>query len=99
MLVVKTTSPETSPPPAKLHPSKTMPSSRTSVALFLGPCSKPRPDPVVYHLSANYSTHDPPRQAPSEIRGVRGPAQEHVSPDRPLLREIDEREVRRSPYL
>src|SRR5215211_1521248 len=98
MLVVKTTSPATSPPPAKLHPSKTIPSSRTSVALFLGPCSKSSPDPVVHHLSANYSTHDPPRQAPSEVRGVRGPAQEHISLDRPLLGEIDEREIRRGSY-
>src|SRR5215211_7462522 len=96
MLVVKTTSPATSPPPAKLHPSKTIPSSRTSVALLLGPCSKPRPDSVVHHHSANYSTRDPPRQAPSEIGGVGGPAQENASLDRPLLREIDEREIRRS---
>src|SRR4028119_1753538 len=48
MLVVKTTSPATSPSPAKLHPLKTDPSSRTSVARlppWLGPWPPPRPRP------------------------------------------------------
>src|SRR3712207_6205579 len=92
MLVVKTTSPATSPPPAKLRPSKTAPSSRTTVALL--PCSKLRPDSVVDHLSANYSTHDPARQPPPEVGGVRGPAQQRTPVHPPLLGEVHEREVR-----
>src|ERR687894_1443455 len=95
MLVVKTTSPATSPPPAKLHPSKMAPSSRTTVAR-LRPCSKSRPCPFVHHLSANYSTHDPARQPPPEVGGIGRPAQQGVPLHRPLLREIHEREISRS---
>src|SRR5918997_6300988 len=94
MLVVKTTSPATSPPPAKLHPSKTAPSSSTTVARLL-PCSKPRSYPVVHQLSANYSTHDPARQPPPEIGGVGRPAQQGLPLHHPLLREVHEREVSR----
>src|SRR5215208_8519397 len=93
MLVVKTTSPATSPLPAKLHPSKTAPSSRTTVALLLGPYSKLGSNPIVDQLCANYSTHDPTRQHSSQIRGVRGPAQERLPAHHPLLREVDERKV------
>src|SRR5215211_6821467 len=96
MLVVKTTSPATSPSPAKLQPSKTAPSSRTSVAL-LRMYSKLRSRPVVYRLAANYSTHDPALQRPSEIGGVGGAADERIPPYRPLLREVDERKVGRRP--
>src|ERR687893_2777514 len=95
MLVVKTTSPATSPPPAKLPPSKTAPSSRTTVAR-LRPCSKSRPCPFVHHLSANYSTHDAARQPPPEVGGIGRPAQQGVPLHRPLLREIHERKVGRS---
>src|SRR5919107_639856 len=96
MLVVKTTSPATSPSPAKLQPSKEAPSSRTSVAL-LRTYLKPRSSPVVYRLSANYSAHDPALQRPSEIGGV-GRAADELSPThRPLLREVDEREIGRRP--
>src|SRR5215208_2926273 len=93
MLVVKTTSPATSPSPAKLHPSKTAPSSRTTVAR-LRPYSKLRSRPVMYKLSTNYSTHRPTRQSPPEVRGVRRPAQERLPAHRPPLREVHKREVR-----
>src|SRR5215217_8684520 len=94
MLVVKTTSPATSPPPAKLHPSKTAPSSRTTVAR-LRPYSNLRSRPVVvYKLSTNYSTHHPTRQSPPVVRGVRRPAQERLPAHRPPLREVHKREVR-----
>src|SRR5215217_4579064 len=94
MLVVKTTSPATSPLPAKLHPSKTVPSSRTTVAR-LRPYSKLRSRPVVYKVSTNYSTHYSTRQSPPEVRGVRRLAQERLPAHRPPLREIHKREVRR----
>src|SRR4028119_977115 len=112
MLVVKTTSPATSPSPAKLHPLKTDPSSRTSVARlrpwfgpWLGPwagpplraCSKPCSRPVVYRLSANYSTHDPARQPAAQVRGVGRAADQGLPPHRPFLREVNEREVGRRP--
>src|SRR5215210_8697090 len=102
MLVVKTTSPATSPPPAKLQPSKAAPSSRTSVALHrpwlclpLRTCTKLRSSPIVYRLSTNYSTHDPALQRPSEIGGVGRAADECTTPYRPLLRKVDQREIRR----
>src|SRR5215212_8819238 len=106
MLVVKTTSPATSPSPAKLQPSKAAPSSRTSVARLrprfcprlrppLRMCAKPRSSPVVYGLSADYSTHDPTLQRPPEIGGVGRAAGELASPHGPLLREVDEREIGR----
>src|SRR5215211_3131057 len=98
MLVVKTTSPATSPSPAKLRPSKRAPSSRTSVALLLGPCCKPCSDPAVHQLSANHSSCDPPRQRAPEVRGVGGPAQQGLPIHLPLFREIHEREVRRRAY-
>src|SRR5215210_162374 len=92
MLVVKTTSPATSPSPAKLHPSKTAPSSRTTVAR-LRLYSKLDSRPVVHQISTNYSTHDPTRQHSPQIRGVRRPAQERLPAHRPLLREVHERQV------
>src|SRR3712207_6405750 len=95
MLVVKTTSPATSPSPAKLHPSKRAPSSRTTLAR-LRLCFKLRPYPVVDQLSANYSTRYPARQPPPEIRRVRRPAHERLAAHRPLLREVHECEVGRA---
>src|ERR671910_3146198 len=95
MLVVKTTSPATSPPPAKLHPSKSAPSSRTTVAR-LRTCSKSRPYRVVHHLSANYSTHDAARQPPPEKGGVGRSAQQRFAIHRPPLHKIHERKVGRS---
>src|SRR5215210_483157 len=94
MLVVKTTSPATSPSPAKLQPSNAAPSSRTSVAL-LRTYSKPRSSSIVYRLSSNYSTHDPARQRPPELRGVGRAAYQGVPPDRPLLSEVDECQISR----
>src|SRR5215203_916479 len=96
MLVVKTTSPATSPSPAKLLPSKEAPSSRTSVAL-LRTYLKLRSSPLVYRRSANYSAHDPALQRPSEIGGVGRAADERSSTHLPLLREVDEREIGRRP--
>src|SRR3712207_1212632 len=100
MLVVKTTSPATSPPPAKLQPSNAAPSSRTSVALHrpwlcppLRTCTKLRSSSVVYRLSTNYSTHDPALQRSSEIGGVGRAADERTPPHRPLLRKVDEGEI------
>src|SRR5919109_286370 len=105
MLVVKTTSPAISPSPAKLHPWKAAPSSRTSVALHrpllcppLRTCTKLCSSPVVYRLSTNYSTHDPALQRPSEIGRVGGAAEKCTPPYRPLLRKIDECEIRRRAY-
>src|SRR5215212_11179532 len=100
MLVVKTTSPAISPSPAKLHPWKATPSSRTSVALhrpwlsfLLRTCSKLCSRSVVYQLSTNYSTHDPALQRPSCIGGVGRAADECTPPYRPLLRKVEEREI------
>src|SRR5215212_8333731 len=96
MLVVKTTSPATSPSTAKLQPSKTAPSSRTNVARLrpsLRTCSKLHSSPVVNGLSANYSTHNPTIKRPPDIRGVGRAAGERASPYRPLFREVDEREI------
>src|SRR3712207_9004267 len=94
MLVVKTTSPAISPSPAKLHPWKAAPSSRTSVALHrpwlclpLRACTKLCSSSVVYQFSTNYSTHDPALQRPSEIGGVGRTADECTPPYRPLLRD------------
>src|SRR5688572_8553214 len=95
MLVVQTTSHATSQPPAKLHPSKTPPSSRTTVARLLT-CSKSRPYRVVHHLSANYSTHDAARQPPPEKGRIGGSAQQRPPFHRPPLCEIHERKVGRS---
>src|ERR687897_442908 len=96
MLVVKTTSPATSPPPAKLQPSKAAPSSRTSVAL-LRTYSKSRSSPVVYRLAADHGVHDSTRQGSSPIRRVGRAADQGVPVCRPLLGEVDERKVRRLP--
>src|SRR5215211_326083 len=96
MLVVKTTSPATSPSLAKLQPSKAAPSSRTNVARLrpsLRTCSKIHSSPVVNGLSTNYSTHDPTIQRPPDIRGVGRAAGECASLYRPLFREVGEREI------
>src|SRR5918994_1498490 len=98
MLVVKTTSPAISPSLAKLHPWKTAPSSRTSVALHrpwlpLRSCTKLCSSSVVYRFSTNYSTHTPALQRPSQIGGVGRAADECSPPYRPLLRKVDEREI------
>src|SRR3712207_6584857 len=108
MLVVKTTSPATSPSPAKLQPRKAAPSSSTRVARLrpwfvpspgstLRACSKSRSRPVVYRLSSNYSTHDPARQPAAQVGGVGGTADQGPLVHGPLLREVDEREVSRRP--
>src|ERR671910_1255283 len=98
MLVVKTTSPATSPAPAKVHPWKAAPSSRTSVARLrpctpLRTCTKLHSCRFVYRLSTHYSTHDPALQRPSEIWGVGRAADERTPPYRPLLRKVDELEI------
>src|SRR5215204_2239312 len=100
MLVAKTTSPAISPSPAKLHPWKAAPSSRTSVALhrpwhclLLRTCTKLCSSSVVYRLSTNYSTHDTALQSPSEVGGVGRAADERTPPYRPLLRKVDERKI------
>src|SRR5215210_2983297 len=98
MLVVKTTSPATSPSPAKVQPANAAPSSRTSVARirpWLRTCSKPRSHPVVYRFAANYSIHDAARQGAAEIRRVGRTADHGVPSDGPLRGEIHEREIRR----
>src|SRR5918994_959605 len=98
MLVVKTTSPATSPSPAKLQPSNAAPSSRTSVALlrpWLRTYSKLCSRPVVYRLAANYSAHYPTCQGPSRIRGVGRTADQGVFVYHPLFGEVHERQVRR----
>src|SRR5215212_531190 len=98
MLVVKTTSPATSPSPEKLQPSNAAPSSRTSVALlrpWLRTYSKLCSRHVVYRLAANYSAHYPTRQGPSPIRGVGGTADQGAPIHHPLLRKVHERQVRR----
>src|SRR5215207_7709282 len=95
MLVVKTTSPATSPSPVKLCPSKTAPSSRTTFARGLTPYPKPRSYVIVHQRTTNYSTRDPTRQAPPKVRGVGGPAQARASIHIPLFREVYQRQVRR----
>src|SRR5215210_1101625 len=100
MLVVKTTSPATSPSPAKVQPGKLAPSSRTTSARLrppLNPCSKPRSHSVVYQLAADHRSHDAALEAPPEVRAVARPAHEGVRPHRPLLGEVREREVRGRP--
>src|SRR5918994_960762 len=102
MLVVNTTSPATSPSPAKVQPAKAAPSSRTSVALlrpWLRTYSKLRSCSVVYRRSANYSIHDAACQGTAEIRRVGRTADHGLPPDGPLLGEIHEREIRRPPDL
>ena len=51
----------------------------------------------MYQFATNYSTHDPAFQPPAEIGGVGGTADQRTPPDRPLLGEVNEREVRRRP--
>src|SRR5215213_7690719 len=98
MLVVKTTSPATSPSPAKLQPSNAAPSSRTSFALlrpWLRTYSKFCSHPVVYRFAANYSAHNPTLQGPSPIRRVGRTADHGAAIHHPLLRKVNYREIRR----
>src|SRR5215210_98847 len=100
MLVVKTTSPATSPSPANVQPGKLAPSSRTTRARLrppLNPCSKPCSHSVVYQLAADHRPHDAAPEAAPEVRAVARPAHEGVRPHRPFLREVHEHEVRRRP--
>src|SRR5918993_3334281 len=100
MLVVKTTSPETSPSPAKVQPEKEAPSSSTTNArlrpasLRLRPCSKLRSYSIVYKLATDHRAHYTPPEPPPEVRAVRGTAHERVRPDCPLFGEVHERQVR-----
>src|SRR5215210_5147229 len=100
MLVVKTTSPETSPSPAKVQPEKDAPSSSTTSARLrptsprLRSCSKLCSYPVVHQFTADHRTHDTPLEPPPDVRAVRGTAHERARQDRPLLGEIHERQVR-----
>src|SRR4028119_2085423 len=100
MLVVKTTSPETSPSPAKVQPENEAPSSSTTKARLrpasprLRPCSKLRSHSIVYQLAADHRTHDAPPEPPPEVRAIRGATHEHVRPDCPLFGEVHERQVR-----
>src|SRR5215217_331896 len=97
MLVVKTTSPLTSPSPAKARPEKEVPSSNTTNARFrprLSPDSKPCSRSVVHRIATDYRGHDASLEPPSEVRAVRGPTAQGVLPDRPLFREVHEHEVR-----
>src|SRR3712207_3863773 len=99
MLVVKTTSPATSPSPVKLQPSKWAPSSRTTFAL--SPYSKPRSCRIVHQRATNYSTYNPTRQTPPEVSRIRRTAKEGVPLHDPLLRKIYQRQVcrRAHPYV
>src|SRR4051812_25376556 len=101
MLVVKTTSPETSPSPAKVQPENAVPSSSTTNAWLrcasprLRPCSKLRSHRIVYQLATYHRAHDPPLEPPPQERGVRGSAGKRLHPDSPLLGEVHERQIRR----
>src|SRR5919202_2351786 len=99
MLVVKTTSPEISPSPAKVQPAYEVPSSRTTKALLRRPClspySKLRSCSVVHQLTANHRAHDAPLEPPSEVRAVGGPADQGIRPNRPLFGEVHERQIPR----
>src|SRR4028119_1010551 len=103
MLVVKTTSPETSPSPAKVQPENEAPSSSTTKARLrpasprLRPCSKLRSHSLVYQLAAYHRTHDAPPEPPPEIRAVRGAAHERARPDCPPFGGVHERRVRSAP--
>src|SRR5215204_5333008 len=100
MLVVKTTSPATSPPLANVQPGKLAPSSRTTSARLrppLNPCSKPCSHSVVYQLAADRRSRDAALEAPPEVRAVARPAHDGLRPHRPFLREVHEREVRGRP--
>src|SRR4028118_412132 len=100
MLVVKTTSPETCPSPANVQPEKDTPSSSTTNARLrpasgptLRPCSKLCSQPIVHQLSTNYRAHDPRGQLPPEVGAVRGPTPECVLVHRPLIRQVNQREI------
>src|SRR3569833_956951 len=98
MLVVKTTSPATSPSPAKVQPEKAVPSSKTTNARLrpcLRPCPKPRSYPVVHQFASGHRTHAAPFELTPEKQAVRRPTHEGVRPNRPPLGEIHERQVRR----
>src|SRR5918993_5971230 len=96
MLVVKTTSPDTSPSPAKVQPEKEAPSSSTTNARLrpasprLRTCSKLRSHSIVYQLAADHRAHYAPPKPPPEVRAVRGAAHERIRQDHPLLAEVYE---------
>src|SRR5919202_2462663 len=100
MLVVKTTSPETSPWPAKVQPEKEAPSSSTTNARLrpaspsLRPCTKLCSHPVVHQFATDHGTYDTPLDPPPEVRAVRRTAHEGFRPHRPLLGEVHERQGR-----
>src|SRR5215207_5409353 len=100
MLVVKTTSPETSPSPVKVQPEKEAPSSSTTNTRLrpaspgLRSCPKLDSHSVVYQFAADHGAHDTPLQPPPEIRAVGGTAHERVHPNRPLFGEVHERQIR-----
>src|ERR687894_1855043 len=104
MLVVKTTSPDTSPSPAKVQPEKEAPSSNTTSARLrpaspvLRPCSKLLSDLVVHQFAADHRTYDPPLEPPPEIWAIRGPANGRLCPHGPFLGEIHQRQIRRRPW-
>src|SRR5919199_5260692 len=99
MLVVKTTSPEISPSPAKVQPAYEVPSSRTTKALLRRLClslySKLCSCPVVHQLTAYDRAHDAPLEPPPEVRAVGGPADQSIRLDRPLFGEVHERQIPR----
>src|ERR687885_286783 len=99
MLVVKTTSPEISPSPAKVQPTYEVPSSSTTKALLRRLClssySKLCSYPIVHQLTADHRTHDAPLEPPPEVRAVGGPADQSIRLDRPLFGEVHERQIPR----
>src|SRR5215204_5640857 len=100
MLVVKTTSPATSPSPANVQPEKDVPSSRTTSARFclcLSFCFKPCSCSIVNKLAADHRTHHAPLELPPEVWAVGRPTDHRTRPNRPLLGEVHERQIRRSP--
>src|SRR5215216_2168641 len=99
MLVVKTTSPATSPSPAKVQPEKEVPSSRTTNARLRSQtrpslrCFKPRSYRVVYQLAAHQRALDAPLELSPEVRAIRGPTHEGVCLYGPLLGQVHERQI------
>src|SRR5919199_15633 len=97
MLVVKTTSPEVSPSPAKVQPAYEVSSSRTTKALLRRPCLSPYSKlcscSVVHQLTADHRAHDASLEPPPEVRAVGGPADQGIGPNRPLFGEIHERHI------
>src|SRR5215207_2004486 len=100
MLVVKTTSPATSPSPANVQPEKDVPSSSATSARFcLCPsfCFKPCSCSIVNKLAADHRTLHAPLELPPEVWAVGRPTDHRIRPNRPLLGEVHERQIRGSP--